>query len=144
MTIKNQHRVFQARRAAGFSLIEMLAVIVLIGIVAGIVVQQVGKNVDKGKWGAGKAQVRALAGKVEGYALDNGSPPARLEDLNAKPGNAPNWMGPYAKESDLVDPFGHAFQYKSPGEHGDFDIVFLGKDGQVGGDGVNADFGNWQ
>ncbi|WP_300616098.1 type II secretion system protein GspG, partial [Dokdonella sp.] len=116
----------------------MLAVIVLIGIVAGIVVQQVGKNVDKGKYGSGKAQVQALAGKIEAYALDNGSPPARLEDLVTKPGNATNWQGPYAKQSDLKDPFGHAFQYKSPGEHGDFDIVFLGKDGQSGGDGVNA------
>ncbi len=79
-------------RAAGFSLIEMLAVIVLIGIVAGIVVQQVGKNVDKGKYGAGKAQVQMLAGKIEGYALDNGSPPARLEDLLTKPGNSSNWV----------------------------------------------------
>ena len=131
-------------RAAGFSLIEMLAVIVLIGIVAGIVVQQVGKNVDKGKWGAGKAAVGRLAGDIDAYALDNGSPPARLEDLITKPGNARNWQGPYAKESDLKDPFGHAFQYKAPGEHGDFDITFLGKDGQAGGDGVNADYGNWQ
>ena len=70
----------------------------------------------------------ALAGKIEGYALDNGSPPTRLEDLITKPGNAANWMGPYAKESDLKDPFGHPFQYKAPGEHGDFDIMFLGKD----------------
>ncbi len=131
-------------RASGFSLIEMLAVIVLIGIVAGIVVQQVGKNVDKGKYGAGKAQVQMLAGKIEGYALDNGSAPSRLEDLTSKPGGAANWQGPYAKESDLKDPFGHAFQYKAPGEHGDFDITFLGKDGQAGGDGVNADYGNWQ
>ncbi len=131
-------------RTAGFSLLEMLAVIVLIGIVAGIVVQQVGKNVDKGKWGAGKAQVSSLAGKVESYALDNGSPPARLEDLVAKPGGASNWRGPYAKESDLKDPFGHAFAYKAPGEHGDFDIVFYGKDGQPGGEGNNADYGNWQ
>jgi len=139
-----QRRIRSMPRAAGFSLIEMLAVIVLIGIVAGIVVQQVGKNVDKGKWGAGKAQVQALAGKVEGYALDNGSPPARLEDMVNKPGNAANWMGPYAKESDMKDPFGHPFQYKAPGEHGDFDILFLGKDGTAGGDGANADYGNWQ
>jgi len=131
-------------RAGGFSLIEMLAVIVLIGIVAGIVVQQVGKNVDKGKYGAGKAAVQSLAGKIEGYALDNGSPPTRLEDLLTKPGNSSNWQGPYAKESDLKDPFGHAYQYKAPGEHGDFDITFLGKDGQAGGDGVNQDYGNWQ
>ena len=130
--------------ARGFTLLEMLAVIVLIGIIGAVVVTQVGKNVDKGKYGAGKAQVQALAGKVEGYALDNGSPPARLEDLISKPGNAANWMGPYAKESDMKDPFGHPFQYKAPGEHGDFDIRFLGKDGQAGGDGVNADWGNWQ
>ena len=144
MNITSQRPLRRLPRAGGFSLIEMLAVIVLIGIVAGIVVQQVGKNVDKGKWGAGKAQVQALAGKVEGYALDNGSPPSRLEDMIAKPGNAANWMGPYAKESDLKDPFGHPFQYKAPGEHGDFDIMFLGKDGQAGGDGANADYGNWQ
>ena len=131
-------------RAAGFSLIEMLAVIVLIGIVAGIVVQAVGKNVDKGKWSAGKAAVGSLANHIEAYALDNGSPPSRLEDLVTKPGNSSNWQGPYAKASELKDPFGHAFQYKAPGEHGDFDIVFLGKDGQSGGDGVNADYGNWQ
>ena len=144
MNKSSQRRTVRLSRAAGFSLIEMLAVIVLIGIVAGIVVQQVGKNVDKGKWGAGKAQVQALAGKVEGYALDNGSPPARLEDMVNKPGNAANWMGPYAKESDLKDPLGGQFQYKAPGEHGDFDIIFLGKDHQAGGDGVNADYGNWQ
>ncbi len=143
--MSNSHRsIRRLPRVAGFSLIEMLAVIVLIGIVAGIVVQQVGHNVDKGKYGAGKAAVQSLAGKIEGYALDNGSPPARLEDLLTKPGNSSNWQGPYAKESDLKDPFGHAYQYKSPGEHGDFDIVFLGKDGQAGGDGVNADYGNWQ
>jgi general secretion pathway protein G len=117
---------------------------VLIGIVAGIVVNQVGKNVDKGKWGAGKAAVGKLSGSVDSYALDNGSAPARLEDLVTKPGNAQNWQGPYAKASDLKDPFGHAYQYKSPGEHGDYDIVFLGKDGQAGGDGANADYGNWQ
>lgn len=138
------HSLPRAGLARGFTLIEMLAVIVLIGIVASIVVTQVGKNVDKGKWGAGKAAVAKLAGDVEAYGLDNGGPPARLEDLITKPGNATNWMGPYAKESDLKDPFGHQFQYRAPGEHGDFDITFLGKDGQSGGDGVNADWGNWQ
>ena len=85
MKMTSQYR--RMPRAAGFSLIEMLAVIVLIGIVAGIVVQQVGKNVDKGKWGSGKAAVARLAGEVESYSLDNGGPPARLEDLTTKPGN---------------------------------------------------------
>lgn len=131
-------------RTQGFSLIEMLAVIVLIGIVAGIVVQQVGKNVNKGKYGAGKAQVQMLAGKIEGYSLDNGRPPQQLQDLVSRPGAASNWQGPYAKESDLKDPFGNEFEYKMPGDHGEFDIMFLGQDGQRGGDGVSADYGNWQ
>jgi len=144
MNFISQRRTVRLPRTAGFSLIEMLAVIVLIGIVAGIVVQAVGKNVDKGKWGSGKAAVARLAGDVESYSLDNGGPPARLEDLMSKPGNAANWQGPYGKESDLKDPFGGQFQYKAPGEHGDFDIIFLGKDGQPGGDGLNKDYGNWQ
>ncbi len=137
--IRHRHALQQ-----GFSLIEMLAVIVLIGIVAGIVVQNVGKNVNSGKYNAGKAKVGSLSGKIEAYSLDNGTPPQRLEDLVARPGNAKNWNGPYAKESDLKDTFGHEFQYKSPGEHGEFDLVFLGRDGQAGGTDFNADYGNWQ
>lgn len=132
------------RAQSGFSLLEMLAVIVLIGIVAGIVVNQVGSNVDKGKWNAGKAQVAKLGMSIEAYALDNGGPPDKLQDLVTKPGNAPNWRAPYAKESDLKSPFGHAFEYKQPGDHGDFDLVFLGKDGKQGGEKFNADHGNWQ
>ena len=131
-------------RAAGFTLLEMLAVIVLIGIIGAVVVTQVGKNVDKGKYGAGKAQLTTLGQKVENYALDNGTPPRQLEDLVTKPSNAANWQGPYAKASDLKDPWGHAFGYKYPGEHGSFDLIFYGRDGKPGGDGYDKDVGNWQ
>ncbi len=134
----------RASRAHGFTLLEMLAVIVLIGIIGAIVVTQVGKNVDKGKYGAGKAQLTTLSQKIENYALDNGTPPAQLADLVAKPGNAANWQGPYAKPSDLKDPWGHDFGYKYPGDHGNFDLVFFGQDGKPGGDGYSADIGNWQ
>ena len=89
-----------ARRQGGFTLLEMLAVIVLLGIVATIVVRQVGGNVD--------------------------------------------WNGPYAKPSDLKDPFGHAFGYRFPGQHGSFDLIFYGQDGQPGGEGYSADLGNWE
>ena len=122
----------------------MLAVIVLLGIVATIVVRQVGGNVDKGKYGAGKAQLASLGMKIESYGLDVGSPPANLQQLVSKPANAVGWAGPYAKPSDLKDPFGHAFAYRYPGEHGSFDLIFLGQDGQPGGDGYKADIGNWQ
>ncbi|HEN8710524.1 type II secretion system major pseudopilin GspG [Pseudomonas sp. WHRI 8519] len=134
---------FNARQA-GFTLLEMLAVIVLLGIVATIVVRQVGGNVDKGKYGAGKAQLASLSMKVESYALDVGAPPANLEQLLEKPANASRWAGPYAKPSDLVDPFGHGFAYHFPGSHASFDLIFLGQDGAVGGEGYKADVGNWE
>lgn len=133
-----------ARRQAGFTLLEMLAVIVMLGIVATIVVRQVGGNVDKGKYGAGKAQLASLGMKVESYSLDLGSPPANLEQLLRKPTNATRWAGPYAKPSDIQDPFGHTFGYRYPGEHGAFDLIFYGQDGIPGGEGYNADLGNWQ
>ncbi len=128
----------------GFTLLEMLAVIVLIGIVGTIVVTQVGKNMQKGKYGAGKAQLVTLSQKIENYALDNGAPPDKLAALVSKPADADNWMGPYAKASDLKDPWGHAFGYRYPGEHGTFDLIFYGQDGKPGGDDFSKDVGNWQ
>ncbi len=133
-----------ARGVRGFTLLEMLAVIVLIGIIGAVVVTQVGKNVDKGKYGAGKAQLTTLSQKIENYALDNGTPPQQLQDLLVKPANAPNWQGPYTKASGLKDPWGHAFGYCYPGQHGSFDLIFYGQDGKPGGDGYNKDVGNWQ
>ena len=131
--------------AAGFTLIEMLAVIVLIGIVASIVVTQVGKRMNSGKYKAGDAKLQSLSMKIENYALDNGSPPSDLEALVKDPGGTTMWNGPYAKESDIKDPFGHEFGYKVPGDHGStFDLIFYGKDGKPGGDGLNKDVGNWQ
>ena len=131
-------------RAAGFTLIEMIAVLVLIGVVMAIVGGRVMQNFQSGQYKAGVAGVKSLEMKVQAYNLDNGGNPQSLNDLVARPGNASNWNGPYAKESDLKDPFGHPYQYKSPGDHGDFDIIFLGKDGAAGGDGLNKDYGNWQ
>lgn len=133
-----------AGREGGFTLLEMLAVIVLIGIIGAVVVGAVGRNVDKGKYGAGKAQLATLGQKIENYALDNGHPPASLADLVNRPANASNWQGPYAKESELKDPWGHDFGYKAPGDHGSYDLIFYGQDGQPGGDGYSKDIGNWQ
>ncbi|MDC8014924.1 type II secretion system major pseudopilin GspG [Tahibacter soli] len=132
-----------SRRAAGFSLLEMLAVIVLIGIVAGIVAARIGPSFDSGKTKAGKAQLDKLAAVIDRYTLDQGALPQKLDDLVAKPSTAKQWNGAYAKPSDLVDPYGHAFVYRAPGEHGDYDLVFLGKDGKPGGENFDTDFGNW-
>ena len=131
-------------KSAGFTLIEMIAVLVLIGIVMTIVGGKVMQNFQNGEYKAGVAGVHSLEMKVQAYMLDNGSPPQSLDALVTRPGDATNWNGPYAKQSDLKDPFQHLYLYKAPGDHGDFDITFYGKDGQPGGDGLNKDYGNWQ
>ncbi|HEX4481115.1 MAG TPA: type II secretion system major pseudopilin GspG [Rudaea sp.] len=143
-TIKAMNRGMPKAIARGFTLIEMVMVIALIGIVMGVVGNYAFTRFTQGKYDAGKLGVRSLAGKVEIYIVQNGSPPQSLNDLVTRPGNAQDWTGPYAKDSDLKDPFGHPYLYKVPGEHGDFDLTFLGKDGAPGGDGLNKDFGNWQ
>jgi general secretion pathway protein G len=140
----NQRALGSQLRSSGFTLIEMIAVLVLIGIVMAIVGGKVMQNFQNGEWKAGAAGVHSLEMKVEAYMLDNGSAPQSLNDLVTRPGNAANWNGPYAKPSDLKDPFQHPFFYKMPGDHGDFDIIFYGKDGQQGGDGLNKDYGNWE
>jgi general secretion pathway protein G len=131
-------------RARGFTLIEMVMVIALIGIVMGIVGNYAFQRFNQGKYAAGKAAVHSMEMKVQAFILDNGNAPQNLGELITRPGNATNWNGPYAKPGDLNDPFGHPFQYKAPGDHGDFDIIFLGKDGAPGGDGMNKDYGNWE
>jgi len=131
-------------RAAGFTLLEMLAVIVLLGIVGVIVARSVSGRVDTGKWDAGKIGVTKLDQDVQAYALDNGSPPKALDDLITKPLNAPSWNGPYAKPADLNDPFGHPYGYIYPGKHGQYDILFYGRDGKPGGESIDRDYGNWQ
>ncbi|WIG54498.1 MAG: General secretion pathway protein G [Rhodanobacteraceae bacterium] len=132
------------RRSKGFTLLEMLAVIVLLGIVGVIVARSVSGRVDTGKWDAGKIGVTKLDQDVQAYALDNGSPPKSLDDLITKPLNAPSWNGPYAKPADLNDPFGHPYGYLYPGKHGQYDIIFFGRDGKPGGEGIDRDYGNWQ
>ncbi len=129
---------------SGMSLIEMLAVIVLIGIVMTVIGQNVFQNLEKGKHNSAKAQVSSLSMKIENYAMDNSSPPQRLEDLVRAPGDARNWNGPYARESDLKDPWGNEFTYRFPGEHGPFDLMSLGNDGRPGGEKFAADIGNWE
>lgn len=134
----------RSRFAKGFTLLEMLAVIVLLGIVATIVARSISGSVTKADYKAGKLQVAKLGQDIDAYMLDNGSPPKELQDLLTKPADAPSWNGPYAKAGDLKDPWGHPFGYVMPGQHGQYDIIFYGRDGKPGGEGVDADYGNWQ
>jgi len=129
-----------ARAQAGFSLIEIIIVTVLIGAIVAFAARQIFGGSDKAKYNLAKSQVQTLAQKVDSYRDDTGELPSNLEDLVKAPGNASNWLGPYTKEANLKDPFGHAYVYKVPGDGGDFDVIFLGKDGQQGGTDMNADF----
>lgn len=134
----------RAHRQAGFSLIEILAVIALIGMVVAFAVNQIGDNAQRARWNLAKSQLQTLGAKVEQFELDNGSPPQRLEDLIKAPANAPMWNGPYAKESELKDPWQNEFVYRSPGQNGPFDLSSLGADKKPGGEKWARDINSWE
>jgi len=124
---------------SGMSLLEIIIVMVLIGMVLTLVGSRVLGGADKGKFKLAESQIQTLAGKIENYQLDTGALPAKLDDLVAAPANAAGWLGPYAKAGELKDPWGHAIEYRVPGEGKPFDLISLGKDGQAGGTSYNAD-----
>ena len=123
----------------GFSLIEIILVVVLIGGIVAFAASRILGGGDRAKFNLAKSQVQTLAEKVQQYENDTGGLPTTLDDLVTQPGNAAGWLGPYAKPAELKDPWGHAFVYKAPGEGQAFDLVSLGADGQPGGSSVDAD-----
>ncbi len=129
---------------AGFSLIELLVVLVILGLIAGLVVPNIIGRTEAAKFKAAKAAIVSLSSAVDGYYLDVGSPPDNLDDLISQPGNAPNWRGPYAKQSLITDPWGNPYEYRFPGEHGEYDIISYGADRSPGGDGKNTDINSWE
>ncbi len=137
----------RAPRAAGFTLLELLVVMVIIGLLAGFVAPRYFSQVGKSQVKAAKAQVDALDKAIEQFRLDMNRLPTTEEGLaalNVAPPNEPNWAGPYLKKDVPRDPWGHPYVYLAPGTHNnDFDLMSYGKDGQPGGTGENADIGNW-
>lgn len=132
------------RSASGFSLIELLVVLVILGLIAGLVVPNIIGRTEVAKSRAAKAAVQQLSSAVDGYYLDVGNPPDSLEDLVREPGGVDNWRGPYAKSSLITDPWGNQYQYIYPGDHGEYDIISYGADKTQGGEGKNADINNWE
>ncbi|WP_236580362.1 type II secretion system major pseudopilin GspG [Rubrivivax sp. A210] len=130
----------------GFTLFELLVVMLIIGLLASYVGPRYFAQVGKSEVKAARAQMDALEKSLEQYRLDVGRFPTTeqgLAALMAKPNNEPKWGGPYLKKAVPPDPWGTPYVYKSPGEHGDFDLVTLGKDRRAGGTGEDADIGNW-
>jgi len=127
----------------GFTLVELLLVLVILAIIAGLVLPNIIGRAEKAKAKAASSQITRLSMSVETYYLDTGDTPQSLEDLVKEPGTVNGWNGPYVKESLLKDPWGREYHYRNPGEHGEFDIFSYGADGQQGGDGNNADINSW-
>jgi general secretion pathway protein G len=134
------------RPGAGFTLLELLLVVLIIGLLAGFVAPRYFGQVGKSEINVAKAQIDALEKALDQYRLDTGHYPtteAGLVSLVQRPQSEPKWSGPYLRKDVPLDPWGRAYVYKTPGEKGgDFDLVSYGKDGQPGGTGENADLTN--
>jgi len=134
-------------KQSGFSLIEIMVVVVILGILASIVVPKIMNRPDEARIVKAKQDILAIQNALDLYKLDNGIYPSTDQGLAAlveKPTSSPNprnWQ-PYLKTLPQ-DPWGHAYLYQNPGEHGEVDIFTFGADNEAGGDGVNADIGNW-
>lgn len=130
----------------GFSLLELLVVMVIIGLLAGYVGPKYFAQIGKSEIKAAKAQIDALGKSLDQFRLDTGHYPSTEQGLSAlvtKPANESKWEGPYLTKAVPADPWGKPYVYKNPGEHGDYDLLSYGKDGQAGGSGEAADIVNW-
>jgi general secretion pathway protein G len=134
------------RAAAGFTLLELLVVLVILGLLIGVVAPRFFGQVGKSEVKVATAQIRSLEDALDQYRLDVGRYPTTeqgLAALNTQPAGVARWQGPYLKKVVPNDPWGTPYQYRSPGEHGELDLFSLGKDGQPGGTADAADIANW-
>lgn len=132
----------------GFSLIELMIVLVILGLIAGIVGPQAMKYLGKGKTKSAKVQVENISSALDMYRLEVGSYPSSSQGLKAlvsAPSGARGWGGPYLKKMDVpVDPWNNEYQYKRPGSEGHpYDLYSFGADGSQGGSGEDADISLW-
>jgi general secretion pathway protein G len=130
-------------RTAGFTLLELLVVIVIIGLLAAYVGPKYFSQLGKSEVTIARAQIEAFEKSLDTYRLDVGRYPTTEEGLNAlmaaPPTSAGKWNGPYLKKGVPLDPWGHGYQYRAPGTKAEYEILSLGKDGQPGGTGEAAD-----
>lgn len=138
------------RKAVGFTLVELLIVMVILGLLSALVGPRLFGHLASSKTKAARTQIELLGAALDMYRLDIGRYPATEEGLNAlwdKPadeGRALAWHGPYLKKKVEKDAWGNAYVYVFPGEHGEYDLSSLGADGQPEGEGENADIHSWE
>ena len=139
-------RLWGQRRGAGFTLLELLVVIVIIGMLAGLVAPRYFDQLGKSNTKIARAQIVALGQALDQYRLDVGTYPTTeqgLAALNTKPQNVDKWAGPYLKKTAPPDPWGNTYVYKFPGDHDEYDLSSWGSDAQPGGSGEAADVMSW-
>jgi len=136
------------RRRAGVTLIEMLVVVTIIALFAALVAPRMLRKSDTARVTATHAQINSFMTALGSYKLDTGVFPSTDEGLQAlrlRPNNLNQWQGPYLPQEIPLDPWGHPYVYKYPGEHGDEpDVISYGADGQPGGESINADIVSWK
>lgn len=134
-------------RRAGFTLVELLVVLVILGLLAAVASPQAMRYLGGAKHDAAKLQLQGLSTAVDLYRLDVGRYPSREEGLAAlvqKPSAQERWNGPYVRKAEqLQDPWGRAWRYRAPGEHGPYDLFSLGADDRAGGAGEDRDVTSW-
>jgi len=134
------------QRHRGFTLLELLVVMVIIGLLAAYVGPKYFSQVGKSEVKTTRAQIVGFEKALEQYRMEVGNLPTTEQGLAAlvsRPNGVARWDGPYLGKTVPLDPWGHAYVYKSPGDHGEFDILSYGRDGRPGGDGLDADITNW-
>jgi len=147
MKLTLRKSLLQRKHQRGVTLIEMLVVVVIMGLFVGLVGVNLFKRADEAKRTAARSQIDSFMTALGAYKLDTGSFPNSdqgLQALRVKPEGSDQWAGPYLPKEVPMDPWGHAYLYKYPGDHGDEpDLISLGADGQAGGEGNNADIQSW-
>jgi general secretion pathway protein G len=129
-------------RARGFTLLELLVVLVVLGLLVSIVGPRYFNQLGKSEGKAAQAQIASIAKALDLYRIDVGRYPVTeqgLAALSMAPPNEPRWRGPYLQKAVPADPWGRAYVYKAPGEHVEFELTSYGKDGNPGGAGDDAD-----
>lgn len=135
------------KRSGGFSLIELLIVMMIIGLLASLVGPRLFQHVGQSRQKTARAQIELLGTALDAFRLDVGRYPTTEQGLDAlrrKPSGGERWNGPYLPRDVPEDPWGNRYQYKSPGDHGEYDLFSLGADGRSGGEGEDADVRSWE